>query len=134
MSEIGRIHSRAFSPERLDLSYIPDQEDFFLEANFSIDGPYLEPAFLENTMCPIQKSDSIPVEAQSYAMEDLCCLIPGSFGTTYYVNPKQFQRILKIRQKRLLSGWTRFNRKKSKARRSHAMKRTRLPNGRFALK
>eukprot|EP00826_Nyctotherus_ovalis_P046801 TRINITY_DN5324_c0_g2_i2.p1 TRINITY_DN5324_c0_g2~~TRINITY_DN5324_c0_g2_i2.p1 ORF type:complete len:139 (+),score=8.35 TRINITY_DN5324_c0_g2_i2:197-613(+) len=134
MSEIGRIHLRAFSPERFDLTYIPIQEEYLIEHDFSMEGSLQEPALAEKALCPLQKSNQIPVKNRSCPIENLCCLVPGDFGTAHYVNPKQFQRILKIRQKRLLCGWTHFDRKKSKARRQHAMRRERLANGRFALK
>lgn len=134
MLETIRIPLRTLCPEKFDLTFIPpSQEESIFDGEFSVDGPLFEPTFLDKTLCPLQMSNSIPVETQSNIIDNLCCFVKSNFGTAHGINPKQYQRILKIRQKRLQCGWTRLDRTKSKARRQHAMRRKRLANGQFAI-
>ena len=131
MQELDRW---ALSPSLFHLDSEPLEHEFRLEPEFLLKSPLQEHDNPELSLLSSNLDDYLLVPVQTNHTEEVCCLIPSTFGIARYVNPKQFQRILKLRQKRLQRGWTRIDRHKSTARRLHAMRRKRLSNGRFAFK
>eukprot|EP00826_Nyctotherus_ovalis_P003636 TRINITY_DN10748_c0_g1_i2.p1 TRINITY_DN10748_c0_g1~~TRINITY_DN10748_c0_g1_i2.p1 ORF type:complete len:148 (-),score=22.36 TRINITY_DN10748_c0_g1_i2:197-640(-) len=134
MSEIGRIQLQAFSPATSLLTFIPIQEELTFEREFSLEEPLHELFLIEGSQSALEQSDSTSLQTESHPIDSLSCVRESQSEAARYVNPRQLQRILKLRRKRLQRGWTRFDRKKSSARKFHAMRRKRLPNGRFGSK
>ena len=129
LSEISQSEPRPFGPPLLDFTPIPIQNQEYFNTRIQ----FQEPVFSEFAICSFQEKDFPSIYAPSFTIEDLYCPILGSFGTARYVNPKQLQRILKIRQKRIQRGWNKIDRTKSQARKRCAMRRKRLANGQFTL-
>ena len=97
--------------------------------------------FFENDLVPIQE----PYKGRFQVMSPKAIYdpdiwqarlpLPMSLGEApRYVNPKQFYRILKLREKRASRGWRRIDRHKREARVLHAKRRGRGPKGRFESK